>query len=251
MVGHAVSSQSEERANAIADLLLANRILGRKGILDAFGHASIRDPDDPNLFIMARSHLAAALVTENDLVVYDFDANALTKPDVHSHSERFIHAEIYRARPQVGAVVHSHSPNVVPFGVVDGIPLRPVYHMAGFLAAGAPIFEIRETAGNGTNMLVDCPKRGRALVAALGDKPIVLMRGHGNTVVASNIRQASFRAIYTETAAQLQLQAMLIAGGRPVNYITPEEGEAISGRSTGGGTNRAWALWVADLGSQP
>jgi HCOMODA/2-hydroxy-3-carboxy-muconic semialdehyde decarboxylase len=119
--------------------------------------------------------------------------------------------------------------------------------MAGFLTAGTPVFEIRDVAGHDSNMLVDDPKRGKALVATLGDKPIVLMRGHGNTVVAGNIRQATFRAIYTEIAAQLQLQAMAIAGGKPVNYLTPEEGEAIGGRSTGGGTNRAWALWESEI----
>ena len=240
-------NRNDSRHSAIVDLVVANKILSRKGILDAFGHASIRHPANPDRFIMARSHLASALVTEDDLVEYDFDANALTKPGVHSHSERYIHAEIYRARVDVGAVIHSHSPNVVPFGVVADVRLQPVYHMAGFLTAGTPVFEIREVAGRGSNMLVDDPKRGKALVATLGDKPIVLMRGHGNTVVAGNIRQATFRAIYTEIAAQLQLQAMVIAGGKPVNYLTPEEGDAIGGRSTGGGTNRAWALWESEI----
>lgn len=239
------------RAKAISDLLLANRILTSKGVLDAFGHVSIRDPLAPSRFIMARSDIAAKLVSSDDLVEYDFDAVALNKKGVHSHSERYIHAEIYRARADVGAVVHSHSPSVVPFGITPDVPLRAVYHMAGFLAGGVPIFEIRNVAGPGSNMLVNDPQRGQSLAIALGDKPVVLMRGHGNTVVGSDIRRATFRAIYTEIGARLQLQAMLIANGTKVDYLSAEEGDAFSNRGSGGGTNRAWDLWIDELAGQP
>lgn len=234
-------------SDEIADLLIANQILSAKGVLDAFGHASVRSSENPGQFIMARSNIAAKLVRADDLVEYDLEANPLGRPDIHSHSERFIHAEIYRARPDVGAVVHSHSPSVVPFGLTPAVQLRAVYHMAGFLAAGVPIFEIRDVAGNGSNMLVDTPERGKLLAQVLSNKPVVLMRGHGSTVAASNIRQATFRAIYTEIGARLQLQAMLIAGGTHIEYLTAEEGDAFSNRGRGGGTNRAWDLWTEEV----
>jgi HCOMODA/2-hydroxy-3-carboxy-muconic semialdehyde decarboxylase len=248
-----MSENQEKRAAAFQDLIVANQILTAKGVLDAFGHVSVRTPGVSHTFIMARSNVAAKLVTVDDLVEYDFDGRALSQPKVHSHSERYIHAEIYRARPDVGAIVHSHSPSLVPFGVTREVPLRPIYHMAGFLASGVPVFEIRRAAGNGTNMLVDDPERGKSLATVLGSQPVVLMRGHGNTVVGTDIRRATFRAIYTEIAARLQLQAIQIANGTHIEYLSPEEGDAFSNRGSGGGTNRAWDLWVQELteGSGP
>jgi ribulose-5-phosphate 4-epimerase/fuculose-1-phosphate aldolase len=241
------SEQSSQRNAAIADLLWANKILAAKGVLDAFGHVSIRDPANIDHFIMARSDIAAKLVTRDDLVVYDLDAKPLDKPGVHSHSERYIHSEIYRLRQDVAAVVHSHSPSVIPFGLVKGVPMQAAYHMAGFLASGVPIFEIRDVDGDGTNMLVNDAKRGRGLAKALGAKPVVLMRGHGNTVAARDVRQAAFRAIYTEINARLQLQAIMIACGKDIEYLSAAEGDAFSNRGSGGGTNRAWELWKDEI----
>jgi HCOMODA/2-hydroxy-3-carboxy-muconic semialdehyde decarboxylase len=234
-------------AAAISDLIVANRILSFKGVLDAYGHVSIRDTADPHRFVMARSGISARLAVPDDLVEYGLDGRALKNTDARHHSERYIHAEIYRARSDVQAIVHNHSPNLIPFGLAAGVPLKAVFHLAGFLATGVPIFEIRGIAGKDSNMLVDTAERARSLAQSLGSAPVVLMRGHGSTVVGANVRQATFRAIYAEISARLQMQAMLIAGTSPIEYLTKEEGAAFGARGTGGGVNRAWALWQEEL----
>ena len=230
---------------AIADLVMANHILAYTGVLDAFGHVSIRDPGNREHFIMSRD-LAPAQVAADDLITYDFDGNALDKLMLHGHSERFIHAEVYRARQDVGSVVHSHSPGVIPFGM-GSAALQAVYHMNGF-AHGVPVFDIRKSFGDGTNMLINNAKRGKSLVQSLGNSPVVLMRGHGDTVVASEIRRATARAVYTEIGARIQAQAIGIAAGRPLEYLSPAEGDAFEGNGDKTeGTDRSWNMWVAAL----
>src|SRR5215475_723897 len=159
----------------IENLVAAYRILAQQGVLDGFGHFSARHNRAANRFIMARS-LAPELVTAADLIEFDLDGNAVDAKGRAVYSERFIHGEIYRARPDVRAVVHNHAPSVIPFGVTN-VPMRPVYHMAGFIGNGVPIFDIRKTFGM-TDMLVSDSAKGRALAQALGDKTCVLMRGH-------------------------------------------------------------------------
>lgn len=232
-------SPSQSRQAAIADLVLANRILTDKAILDAFGHVSVRDPDNKNRFLMSRN-LAPALVTAADIVTYDFDGNPIDPPPGATHFlERFIHAEVYRARPDVNAIVHSHSPAVIPFGAT-GKPLRPIYHMSAFLAVGVPIFEIRDAAKGPTNMLVGNSQLGRALAEKLGDKFVVLMRGHGDVVVAATLPMAVFRAVYTETNATLQSQAMAL--GSDISFLSAEEGERTM-QVLDQIHLRAWDLW--------
>jgi ribulose-5-phosphate 4-epimerase/fuculose-1-phosphate aldolase len=231
--------------SVIDDLVVANRILANQKVLDAFGHVSVRDPRNPNHFLMSRN-LAPALVTAADVVEYDFDGNAINAPANFTHFlERFIHGEMYRARPDVKAVVHSHSPAVIPFSVTK-VPMQPLYHMSSFLAAGVPVFEIRTVAGE-TNMLISNGKLGKSLADTLGDKSVALLRGHGDVVVASSLPMAVFRAVYTETNARLQSQAMAIGG--PITYLDKEEGakamevlEQIQGR--------AWDLWKRDALAQ-
>lgn len=224
----------------VADLVDANRILFDQGVVDAFGHASARHPSDPNLFLLARN-MAPGLVTEADILTFDLDGNALDAAGRRVYLERFIHGEIYRIRPDVNAVVHSHSPSVVPFSVVPGAPLRPVCHMCGFLGAGVPNFDIREAAGDGTDLLITSPALGAALAAKLGKHAAVLMRGHGSTVVGKDLRQVVYRAVYTEVNAKLQSEAMRL--GAPV-YLTPAEAQAAS--TTIEAQNvRAWDLWRA------
>src|SRR5215510_8200590 len=164
----------------IEDLVAANRILADQGVLDGFGHVSMRHPANPANLLMSRS-LAPALTTAADILEYDADCNAVDDRGRASFLERFIHCEIYRARPDVKSVIHTHSPGVVPFAA-STVPLRPMYHVAGFLAAGVPVFEIRNVAGM-TNMLIANATLGKALAETLGDKAVVLMRGHGNVVV--------------------------------------------------------------------
>lgn len=220
------------------DLVAANRILVNEGVLDAYGHVSMRHPANPARYLMGRN-LAPALVTAADIVEYDLDSHPVGAPANFGHFfERFIHGEIYRARPDVNAVVHSHSPAVIPFSVTER-PMRPLYHMASFLHPGVPVFEIRQ-AGGMTDMLIGNPELGRALTKTLADKNVALMRGHGNVVVADTLPMAVFRAVYTEVNARLQMQAIALGG--PINFLAAEEGEKAM-RVLENTHLRAWNIW--------
>ena len=163
---------SSPRHDAVlSDLVDANHILFRQGVVDAFGHVSARDPARPDRFWLSRS-MAPALVTRDDLMCFDLDGSS-EGDDRHPYVERFIHGEVYRARPDVAAVVHSHSPSVIPFGVAN-VPFRPVCHMCGFLVGRTPVFEIRECAGPGSDLLVRDQPRGAALARCLGEKNVAL-----------------------------------------------------------------------------
>jgi HCOMODA/2-hydroxy-3-carboxy-muconic semialdehyde decarboxylase len=222
----------------IEELVVANRVLVNEGVLDAFGHVSVRHPKNRDRYLLGRN-LAPALVTADDIVEYDLDSNPLEAPASFTHfHERFIHGEIYRARPDVHAVVHSHSPNVIPFGVTKH-PLRALYHMSSFLGTGVPVFEIRNTAGM-TNMLVSNNALGKSLAQTLGDSEVALMRGHGNVIVAKTVQMAVFRAVYTEVNARLQLQAASLGG--PINFLAAEEGEKAV-QVLDNIHARAWDIW--------
>src|SRR6202048_1492993 len=187
------------------DIVIGSRVLAEFGVLDGFGHVSARSPTDPNHFLMSRS-LAPALVTADDIMEFDLDGNAVDARGRSVFLERFIHSEIYRARPDVMSVVHSHSPGVIPFGV-SKVPLRPMYHNPSFLAGGIPVWDIRKDFGE-TDMLVRDPALGKSLAQTLGDKPVVLMRGHGDVAVGPSVKMAVFRAYYTDVNARLQARAV-------------------------------------------
>jgi len=227
----------------IDDLVAANRTLASLNVLDAFGHVSVRDPRDANHYLISRS-LAPESVTAADIVVLDLDGNPVEKKDEGKllYRERFIHGGIYRARPDVQSIVHSHSPTVVPFTVTQA-PLQPILHNAGFLGLGAPVFEIRDTGKADSDLEIETPDLGRALAKVLGkDAAVVLMRGHGDTVVAPTVRDAVCRAYYTEVNARLQLQAMMIGG--PINFLN--KGEALTSTTAMlRACARPWALWRA------
>jgi len=216
----------------IEDLVAAYRILAQEGIMDAYGHVSARHNRDANRFFMS-------LVTADDLIEYDLDSNPVNLKGRAQYSERFIHSEIYKARPDVRAVAHSHSPSIVPFGV-SSVPIRPVYHMAAFIGDGLPIFDIRKAVGM-TDMLVSNAERGRALAQALGNKVAVLMRGHGMAVVGPALPYAVGRSIYLELNARVQAQAMGLGGG--VTYLDPEEARKVMESGENRGYERPWELW--------
>ena len=221
----------------IEDLVVANRILFDQAVLDGFGHVSARDDANPDRFLLARS-MAAGLVEDGDIMEFDLDGAPVDARGRAVFLERFIHSEIYRARPEVQAVVHSHSPNLVPFGVTPAA-LRPLYHMTGFLGDGVPVFEIRKVAGEETNLLITDGRLGKALAETLGPRPAALMRGHGSVVVGGSVQQAVYRAIYMELNARLQSEAIRL--GR-VNYLTAaeaREGAAVNDRML----HRPWELW--------
>jgi ribulose-5-phosphate 4-epimerase/fuculose-1-phosphate aldolase len=225
-------------AALIDDIVVGSRVLADFGVLDGFGHVSARHPTNPNHFLMARS-LAPALVTPDDIMEFDLDGNAVDPRGRSVFLERFIHSEIYKARPDVMAVVHAHSPGVIPF-TISQVPLRPVYHNSAFLAAGAPVWDIRKDFGE-TDMLVRNAAIGKALALTLGDKPVVLMRGHGDVTVGPAVKVAVFRAYYTDVNARLQSQAVAL-GGDQVNYLTP--GEGVKADATNLVViDRIWNLW--------
>jgi ribulose-5-phosphate 4-epimerase/fuculose-1-phosphate aldolase len=233
----AFSALSE--AAAIGDLALASRILANEGVLDAYGHVSVRHPTDPNRYLMARS-LPPALITPADILEFHLDSKPVRPTEARLFTERYIHGAIYQARPDVKAIVHSHSPAVIPFGVSD-VPLRPVFHLGAFLYGGVPVFEIGDFTKDG-EMLVRNATLGEALAKALGDKIVVLMRGHGDVVVGPSLRHAVFRAIYTEVNAKLQATAVGLGG--KVRYLSDIEGDNVTNQQPGN-IDRAWELWKA------
>ncbi len=222
-------------AELVGDLVAANHILATEGIVDGYGHVSVRSPRNKDRFLLSRS-IAPESVTAADILEYGLDGEAIDPKGKTSYKERYIHSEIYRARPDVNAVVHCHAPSLIPFGVTK-VPLRPMYHQSAFLAAGVPVFEIRE-AGGMTNMLVETAALGRALAKTLADKPAALMRGHGAVVVADTIPNVVGRSIYLEINARVQSQAIALGG--PITYIDPEEARKYAASDN---YSRAWELW--------
>jgi HCOMODA/2-hydroxy-3-carboxy-muconic semialdehyde decarboxylase len=222
----------------LEDLAAAYRILAMEGIIDAYGHVSVRHPANPNRYLLSRS-LGPALVTPADILEYDLDSTPVDPRGRASVLERFIHGEIYKARPDVMVVVHSHAPSVIPFSVTR-VPLRPVFHMAAFLYVGVPVWDSRSVKDPmAETLLVRNGTIGRSLARALGDKPVALLRGHGNVVVGPSLPLTVRNAIYTEMNARLQLSALSLGG--PITYISPEEGAAVE--KMPGDVARGWELW--------
>jgi ribulose-5-phosphate 4-epimerase/fuculose-1-phosphate aldolase len=221
----------------IDDVVAANRILYDQGVVDGFGHVSARHDKDPNRYLLSRS-MAPALVTAADIMEFDLDSNPVDPRGRTPYLERFIHGEIYRVRPDVMAIVHSHSPAVLPFADTN-VKLRPMNHIAGFLGDGPPVFEIRAAAGPASDMLVRNNDIGRALAKTLGPNSVLLMRGHGSVAAAQSVKHVVFRAIYTEVNARTEIQALAI--GKPVFLNTNEAAAAM--KTNDALVDRPWALW--------
>ena len=222
------------------DLVAAYRTLAEFRNIDAYGHVSVRSERDPNRYFLARS-VAPEIVVEDDIMEYDLDSNPIDARDRASVLERFIHGEAYKARPDVMAVVHNHSPSVIPFSVTK-VPMRALFHMAAFVGEGVPVFEIRDF-DRGGDLLIRTPALGVALAGVLADKPAALMRGHGSVVVGENLPRAVGRSVYLEMSAQMQHQAMAIAGpGGEVTYLNETEVTALVPPQD---YVRAWPMWQA------
>jgi ribulose-5-phosphate 4-epimerase/fuculose-1-phosphate aldolase len=232
----------------IEDLVAANRILADQGLLDGWGHVSVRHNRDSNRFLMSRG-VAAQLVTAKDILEFDLDSRPV---DTHGlpmsglFTERYIHGEIYKLRPDVIAIVHTHAPSLIPFGVTK-VPLRPMYHRSAFISLGIPIFEIRERAGM-TDMLIRNATLGRNLADALGDHPAALMRGHGAVITGPSLPRVVSRTIFLSLNATLQAQA--IGMGAPITYMDPEEARKIEERE-GHGLARTWEGWKQKVMAKP
>jgi ribulose-5-phosphate 4-epimerase/fuculose-1-phosphate aldolase len=221
----------------LEDLALANHILVNEGVLDGFGHISVRNPNNPERFFIARS-MAPALVEVDDIVEVDLDGNVHDAQGRRTYVERFIHSAIYKARPDVMSVIHSHSPAVIPFGVT-GARLRPICHMSGFLGAVTPVYEIRHSAGESTDLLISNQALGESLAKVLGQSNVALMRGHGSVTVGNSIKQAVFRGVYTESNARLQSEASRLG---EISFLTDAEAQATSDMNDLH-LDRPWEMW--------
>jgi len=233
----AQSPAAPARQALIDDLVVANRILANEGVVDGYGHVSVRNPADPNRYFLARAG-APALVTSADIVEYDLDSNATSGAGA-GYMERFIHGEIYKARPDAKAVVHCHCLDVIPFAAAK-VPLRPMFHMGYFIGEGVPVFDIREGAG-ATDMLVSTPALGRALARTLGPRSAALMRGHGAVVVADSLHVVVAKAYYLNVNARLQSEAIQLRGS-DVTYLDPEEAKKAVQTY-----ERSWEFWKSRL----
>jgi HCOMODA/2-hydroxy-3-carboxy-muconic semialdehyde decarboxylase len=229
-----VGTDTVDRA-VLEDLAAASRILVDQGVFDAAGHVSMRHPHRADRFLMSRS-LAPELVSADDIMEFTLDCRPQDerKPFI----ERFLHGGIYKKREDVTAIAHGHSAAVIPFGLVN-TPMRATYHNAAFLAAGVPVFDIRERFGT-TDIVISTAEKGAALADALGDKHVLLLRAHGFVAVAPTLESAVFRAIFTEVSARVQLQAATLGG--EMATLDEEEGrkaDAINLATVG----RSWELW--------
>ncbi|MCJ8520946.1 HCOMODA/2-hydroxy-3-carboxy-muconic semialdehyde decarboxylase [Pseudorhizobium tarimense] len=223
----------------LADLAAASRILADHGVVDGFGHVSMRHPDAPDRFLMSRS-LAPALVTPADIQEYDLDCTPTRKDAANGFLERFIHGEIYKVRPDIHSIVHSHSPSVIPFSLVRQ-SMRAMFHNAAFLATEVPVFDIAEEFGPTDMLVCDCPK-GAALARTLGRRDVALMRAHGSVACGPTLEIAVFRAVYTEVNARIQHWTHSLCSKGAIAALTPQEGDLADGPNRTAGM-RAWDLW--------
>ena len=234
-------TRSAELNGAIEDLVDANHILADQGTVDGFGHVSVRHPTNPTRYLLSKN-VAPAAVTKDDIIEFDLDSVPVDANGRALYLERFIHGEIYKARPDVQSVINAHSPWVLSFAA-NGIPLRAVHNKAAFLGAGSPVFDIRDAFG-ATDMLLTTPAQAKALADALGRSAVVLLRGHGHVAVGPSLRVAVFRAYYAEFNARLQAQAMSLGGS--ITYV--EGDEAVKADQTMQRVDqRPWALWKASV----
>jgi ribulose-5-phosphate 4-epimerase/fuculose-1-phosphate aldolase len=228
----------------IDELVTANRILAREGIVDSFGHPSIRHPERPDRFLISRAR-APDLIESSDIMEFTLDGTVVGSDDRKPYLERFIHGAVYEMRPEVKAVIHNHSPSVLPFGVTKQ-KLKPLHHMCGCFGHEVPTWDSQTKFGD-TSLLVSDIEMGRDLAKLLGDRPAALMRGHGCVVAAKDIREAVYIAYYLELGAKLQMQAMAI-GGNDVTYLTAGEVDTIIERTGPYSFNRAWENWCRRAG---
>lgn len=247
LAGQAAKTPQAQAGALLDDLVVANRILANENILDGLGHVSVRSLQRPDHFFLSRD-LAPGLVTAADLVEYDLDGNPVNAKAPQGYRERFLHGAIYKARPEVNSIVHSHMPSVLPYTDVT-TPLRPMYHMASFLLQGAPVFEVRSVQGQ-VGMLIDNNKVAAALAQTLGNRTIALIRGHGAAIVGTTIPDAVQNAIFLDVNARVQSQAVALGGN--ISYLTLADvaggnpnPQPPSPPGTAGYYPRSWGIWKA------
>jgi ribulose-5-phosphate 4-epimerase/fuculose-1-phosphate aldolase len=223
----------------IEDLVIANHILANEGVLDGYGHVSVRSPDNPSHYFLARA-AAPGLITAADIVEYDLDSNPVSNTTANGYIERFIHGEIYKSRPDVKAVVHCHCSELIPFADT-AVPLQPMHHMGWFIGQGVPVFEIRKTVP-ASDMLIRTPALGKTLAAILAGKSAALMRGHGAVIAASSLHLVVGMSYYLNLNARLQYQAMQLSRGK-ITFLDSEESKKATQDY-----ERSWDFWKSRLG---
>ncbi len=232
----------------LEELVTANRILAREGVVDAFGHVSIRHPEHPDRYILSQSR-APDLVDVSDLMEYTLEGDPIDQQGRTMYSERPIHGGIYKTRGDVLAVVHNHSQAVVPF-TVTGTPLRPMFHLAALIGPELPVWDIRDNFGD-TSLLVNTMEQGQDLAGCLGDRRVALMRGHGCVIAGKSVREVVMASIYLQVNAGLLLESLRLG---EVKYLSPGEIELMSaGQMRPTAQNRAWEYWTnrAGRGEEP
>jgi len=234
-----VNTNRTARETVIDEIVTATKILLNEGILDTFGHISARDPEDPSSFLLAQK-LAPSLIKADDIQSFNLDGE--TTDNRPSYLERYIHSEIYKARPDVNCVLHSHSPAVLPYCFTDQ-PLRPVTHMGAFLGEAVPVYEIRDKQGDETDLFGGSPAVCADIAESLGNYPVVLMARHGVVNVGGSVREVVFRAFYTEQNAAAQTAGLQIG---KVKYLSPGEVKT-AGKLVGAQIDRGWDHWSERL----
>jgi HCOMODA/2-hydroxy-3-carboxy-muconic semialdehyde decarboxylase len=224
------------------ELVTANRILAHEGVVDGFGHVTVRHPQRPDRFVMSRARAPECIEVE-DLMEFALDGTPIDPKGRKPYLERFIHGAIYEARPEIVSVVHNHSPSTIPFGITP-VKLRPLMHMCATIGHEVPVWDIRDRFGD-TGLLVTDMAMGRDLAKALGPRPTALMRGHGCVVAAETLRKAVWVSIYLELNANLQMKAMAMGD---VKFLSPGEVDAVIERSNAFTVDRGWEYWCRRAG---
>jgi HCOMODA/2-hydroxy-3-carboxy-muconic semialdehyde decarboxylase len=234
-----------ELISKLRDLVIANRILAHEGVVDAFGHVSLRHPENPRHYFLSRSR-APQLVTPDDIMEFSIEGEPIDQQGRPMYAERPIHGALYEARSDVQAVVHNHSFTVIPFGVTD-TPIRPLFHLAAIIGAQVPVWDIRDRFGD-TNMLVVTMDQGRDLAETVGAGRVALMRGHGCVVAGGSVKEAVMASIYLQVNAQLLSESLRLGD---VNYLSPGEVEQMSETQLRPlAADRAWEYWVMRAGCE-
>jgi ribulose-5-phosphate 4-epimerase/fuculose-1-phosphate aldolase len=222
---------------ALRDLVIANRILAHQNVVDAYGHVSMRHPDNPEHFLLSRSR-SPELVTEDDIMEFTLDGKVVGDDKRPPYLERFIHGSLYEARPDVGAVVHSHAEETLPFGIT-GVPIKPVIHVASAIGANIPVWDIADKFGDHTNLLVTNVDQGRDLAKTVGQGRVALMRGHGFAATGSTIQDVVRLSVYLPVNVRIQLVAMQLSP----NFKALAAGEIEQRGSFNPRAPESWRAW--------
>lgn len=243
-----LSAQTREKA-LVDDLVSANRILAHEiHVLDAYGHVSVRSAANPNHYYLSRA-IAAGMVSAPDIIEYDLDSNPVGGSKGDGYLERFIHGEIYKARPDVMAVIHAHSPEMIAFGA-SGVPLRNIIHVGSFINDGVPIFDVRKFGGTADDMLIRNPALGKALAGALGRKTAAILFGHGVALTGNSLASAVSNSYFLNMNARIQMDALRMGG--TVSYLEREPGAKprTATPAGAGANNRAWEYWKRQVAAE-